>query len=121
MTDPTDSGVCPVIDATGRRPLEHSCCRKLAELEATHAAARDEWQVKLLKAEMQARKLAGFIVARMCGVDCDDPDARVEEGQKFGIFELRRVEPGSPDAEEWGEDAEMYYLAPWVRELAGGE
>ena len=58
MTDPTDSGVCPVIDATGRRPLEHSCCRKLAELESAHAAARDEWQVKLIEAETQARKLA---------------------------------------------------------------
>ena len=28
------------------------------ELESSHAAARDEWQVKLLQAETQARKLA---------------------------------------------------------------
>ena len=41
-----------------------------------------------------------------------------EIGNALEICELRPVEPGSPEEEEWGEEAELYYLAPWV---IGGE
>ena len=30
MTDPTDSGVCPVIDATGRRPLNDAALEEVS-------------------------------------------------------------------------------------------
>lgn len=35
-----DNPVCPIRDWDGHAPLEHSCCRKLAALEAENASLR---------------------------------------------------------------------------------
>jgi hypothetical protein len=166
------------------------------ELESSHAAARDEWQVKLIEAEMRARKLADALETCMNALedveyqcsstdkcpwcqsdswewcnrrrrnalrhkdDCQrqraidvaakaldgtdtnavvdrarklakllvaaadqllEEDEVLEEGVRLGVVELRPVEPGSRDAEMWGDNAELHYLSDWVRELAGGK
>lgn len=96
MSNTTDHNVCPIADWDGHRPLEHSCC-------------------------LRARQLAKFVVALDGDFGWDQSDAFQESGTRLGVVELRRVEPGSQDAEDWGEDAELYYLVPWVRELAGSE
>lgn len=47
MTDPTDSGVCPVIDATGRRPLEQACQAAVDKLRIIELRLAEEERVHM--------------------------------------------------------------------------
>ena len=53
-----------------------------------------------------AVKLAQWAVAIWPAIAEASPDPQ-EYGEKLGVCELRRVEPGSPDAEREGDDAEL--------------
>ena len=74
-------------------------------------------EITRLRAENQ--KLAEY-VRRLWAAEIFDcsPDPQ-EIGEELGICERRRPEPGSIEAEEWGEDEELYYLCRWVLAAAG--
>lgn len=66
----------------------------------------------------QNRVLAQYVVGMWDQQLWMESDALQDIGERLGLVELRQVEPGSCDAEEWGEDAELYYLKDWVRKVA---
>ena len=65
-------------------------------------------------------RLAKYVVGMWDRRIWEASDDLQELGEELGLAELRSVTPGSVDAEEWGEDAKLYYLLEWVREAARG-
>lgn len=72
--------------------------------------------------QSQRQRMAAFIqdlfndeIIDGCGLDGGDVQDLLE---KHHLVDKRYPKPGSPEADGWGTDDELYYLKPWVRELA---
>lgn len=78
-------------------------------------AQRDE---RISTLEQRERALVQWLhvecVVEGCCIDGGDAQEWLFE---HGYLERRRPRPGSRDAEEWGEDLELYYLRPEYAEV----
>lgn len=99
---------CMTLEFDAFGPIQYEL-RESADCLRRQLAQRDE----------KLKKLATWAVRLWDGGIHECSGEPQEIGEELGIVELRPVEPGSPDAEEWGDDAELYYLVDWVREIGG--
>ena len=101
-------GSCCTCQACGK---DYDDCR--CDLDDV-AEKLDAARARIVELEESQKKLRSFVAwcfdqGVIEGGDIDGGMLQ-DEMELRGFIERRRVDPGSPEAGAWGEDAELYYL-----------